>query len=137
MAKRSKLPPGLYRRRKRDGTPGEVWWFWYRPPGSKRAVQMSTRTVDLVEAEHFMHRKLAEDTQARAARIVTASVTVADALALLRKHRDARGTAIHRALYAGLQHALGHLLVGDLRPVHLDDLCARWRAVASSTRTAT
>ena len=35
MAKRSKLPPGPYRRRRRDGTLGDVLWFWYRPPGSK------------------------------------------------------------------------------------------------------
>jgi integrase len=56
---------------------------------------------------------------------------VSDALVLLRKHRDARGTATHHALYEGLQHALGHLLVADLRPAHLDDLCARWRTVGT------
>jgi hypothetical protein len=55
---------------------------------------------------------------------------VSDALALLAaehaKHRTQQRT---NALACGLHHALGHLGIGKLRPMHLDDLCARWRKV--------
>jgi integrase len=129
MAKRSKLPPGLFRRRRKDGTESETIWCWWRQHGSRRVIQASTGTADVHEAKRFLCARLAEDPKAHAQRITTEAVTVTDTLALLQKHRDARGTAIHHALYEGLRRALGHLLVGDLRPAHLDDLCARLRAV--------
>jgi hypothetical protein len=109
MAKREKLPLGLYRRRKRDGTPGNVLWCWYRPHGSKRAVQLSTGTSDIEEAKRFLYARLAEDPKARAARIDTARVTVSDALVLLKKDRDKRGTATERAVYSGLRQHSGIL----------------------------
>src|SRR5262249_48588373 len=84
-AKREQLPPGLCRRRKRDGAPGDVIWCWYRPHGSKRAVQLSTGTLDVEEAQRFLYRKLAEDPKARAERIAAESVTVSHALALLKQ----------------------------------------------------
>jgi hypothetical protein len=129
MANRSKLPPGLFRRRRKDGTEADTIWCWYRQHGSRQVIQASTGTSNVHEAKRFLHRKLSEDPQARVQRIAMEAVTVSDALVLLRKHRDARGTAMHNALYAGLQHALGHLLIGDLRPVHLHDLCTRWRTL--------
>jgi integrase len=129
MATREKLPPGLYRRRRRDGTPGGVLWCWFRPKGSKQPVKMSTGTADVEEAKRVLYTRLAEDPKARTERITTATITVADALALLKTDRAKRGTRTHEALYRGLRHAFGHLAVSDIRPIHLDDLCERWRQV--------
>jgi integrase len=47
----------------------------------------------------------------------------------LKKDRDKRGMATHHAVYCGLRHGPGHLVIGDLCPKHLDDLCERWQAV--------
>jgi len=129
MAKREKLPPGLYRRRRRDGTRGETLWCWFRPRGSKQPVKMSTGTSDVEKAQRFLYAKLAEDPNARADRITTAAVTVSDALVLLKTDREKRGTATERAVYYGVRHALGPLAISALRPIHLDALCDRWRKV--------
>src|SRR5262245_18529553 len=61
MVKREKLPPGLYRRRRRDGTRGETLWRWFRPRKSKQPVKMSTGTSDVEQAQRFLYAKLAED----------------------------------------------------------------------------
>jgi integrase len=127
MAKQEKLPRGLYRRRRRDGTRGETLWCWFRPKGSKQPVKMSTSTSDVEEAKRFLYARLAEDPRARVERITAAAITVSDALVLLRADRTKRGAETHNALYCGLRHALGHLAIADLRPVHLDQLCERWQ----------
>ena len=88
---------------------------------------MSTGTSDVEQARRFLYAKLAEDPKARTERITTAAVTIADALVLLRKDRDRRGTATEHAVHCGLLHALGHLAIGELRPIHLDALCDQWR----------
>jgi integrase len=90
---------------------------------------MSTGTSDVEEAKRFLYAQLAEDPKSRAERVATTTVTTSDALALLKAERTKRGTATHRSVYCGLRHGLGHLAIGDLRPIHLDQMCDRWQRV--------
>ena len=129
MARREKLPPGLYRRRKRDGTPGDVLWCWFRPGGSKRAAQMSTGTSDVEEAKRFLYRLLAEDPKQRAARLTCDKVTTADALALYEQECADTGVVVQRGQLLAIGHALGGVMLADLSRAQLDAVCRRWRTV--------
>jgi hypothetical protein len=128
MTKR-KLPAGLYYRKRRDGTFSEVVWCWYYVKGRVQPVKESTQTADVVAAQRFLFARKAEHPTARAQRIVSDTVTVSDALALLVTDRTKRGKWLQHALVEGLRHALGHLKIGDLRRVHLDDVFDRWQTV--------
>jgi len=127
--RKPKLPSGLFRRKHRDGTYSEVIWCWYYTKGRAQPIKESTRTTDVDEAKRFLFARKAEHPTARAQRIASDTVTVDDALALLVADRKKREKWVQHALAAGLRHALGHLRIGELRRIHLDDVCDRWQTI--------
>ena len=129
MAKREKLPLGLYRRRRRDGTPGDILWCQWRPHGSKQPVKLSTGTSDIAEAKRFLHARLAEDPKARTHRVAATRVTTADALVLYTLDAGDHGVQAHQGRVAALRHALGDVPLADLTRARLDALCRVWRTV--------
>src|SRR5689334_9066493 len=87
MRSKKKLPPGLYRRKKKraDGTVTElptIWCFWY-VRGQKQPERASTKTEDVEDALRFLHARKAETGHARAQRRRRASVKVKDLLDLV------------------------------------------------------
>jgi hypothetical protein len=129
--KKAKLPPGLFRRRRKraDGVVVEsatLYCFHY-VAGRRQPLVRSTGTADVDEARRYLRALQAEHPTARAQRIDADKVTVRDALANLRRDREARGVWVQRALFDGLDLALGHLRLADLRRVHLDEVCRRWQ----------
>jgi hypothetical protein len=129
MRNRKKLPTGLFYRKRRDGTYSDVIWCWYYVKGRAQPIKESTGTTDVEEAKRFLFARKAEHPTTRAQRIASDTVIVSDALALLAADRKKREKWVQHALVAGLQHALGHLKISELRRLHLDDVCDRWRAV--------
>jgi len=132
MAK-AKLPDGLFhrKRKRKDGTAylsGTLYCFYYEH-GRPQPIVKDTGETDPDAALRFLRKLQAEHPAARAQRIEAEKVTVSDALLLLRQDREARGVWNQRALFDGLDAALGHLKVSELRRVHLDDVCRRWQRV--------
>src|SRR5690242_11536817 len=124
-----KLPTGLFYRRRRDGTYSDIIWCWYYTKGRAQPIKESTESTDVENAKRFLFARKAEHPTARAQRIASDTVTVSDALALLAADRKKREKWVQDSLVAGLWHALGHLKIGELRRVHLDDVCDRWQGV--------
>jgi integrase-like protein len=125
----AKLPKGLYRRRRRDGTESPTLWCYYYVPGRAQPIKESTRTADVDEARRFLFARRAEHPTVRAERIAAETITVGDALTLLSADRQKRHKWIQHALVCGLRHAIGHHRVTDLRRKHLDEVCDRWQSV--------
>jgi integrase len=124
-----KLPQGLYRRRRRDGTPGDVIWCQYRPHGRKQPIKLSTGTSDVEEAKRFLYARLAEDPKARSQRVTAERVTVSEALVLYTRDAEDHGVQAHQGRLAALRYALGDVPLADLTRVRLDALCGTWRTV--------
>src|SRR5262249_54522674 len=129
MAKRSILPPHLYRRRRRDGTLGDVIWGQYRPYRRKQPIKLSTGATDVEEAQRVLYARLAEDPKARLQRITAQRVTVSDALALYTLDAQDHGVQAREGRVAALRHALGAVPLADLTRAQLDALCRTWRTV--------
>ena len=132
MRRKTKLPPGLYRRKKKrkDGTVVElptIHCFWY-VPGQKQAERTSTGTEDVDEALRFLHARKAETGHARAQRRRRSTVRVQELLDLVVKDYADEGQELPRGKYGALNYALGHLrAVEDVQTTTLDDLCREWR----------
>jgi len=129
--KKPKLPEGLFhRRRKRaDGTVmlSDTLYCFHYVPGRRQPIVNNTGTADVDEALRHLRKLQSEHPAARAQRIEADKVIVSDALVNLRRDREGRGVWVQRALFDGLDLALGHLKLADLRRVHLDEVCRRWQ----------
>jgi integrase len=129
--KKPKLPTGLfYRKRKRpDGTvfTYPTLYCSHYVTGRRQPIVKDTGTADIDEALRYLRKLQAEHPTARAQRIEADKITVHDALVNLRRDREARHVWVQRALFDGLDFALGHLKLADLRRVHLDEVCRRWQ----------
>src|SRR5439155_26107077 len=100
MRAKTKLPPGLYHRKKKrqDGTVVElptIHCFWY-VPGQPQPERKSTGTTDVEEALRFLYARKAETGQARALRRCRARVTVRELLDLVVKDYEDEGQEMPR-----------------------------------------
>jgi integrase len=127
MRSKSKLPAGLYRRKK-NGRELPTLWCWYYRPGCKQPMRESTRTDDVETAERFRHARLAETGQVRAQRRHRTTVRVKELLDLVVKDYGDEGREVPPGIYESLNYALGHLrAVEEVESTMLDDLCREWR----------
>ncbi len=127
MAK-AKIPPGLYRRRRRDGSLGSIWWCAYYSPNRAQPIQESTGTDDLEEAKRYLFARRAENPTARAARLATKGVTVNAVLDLVEAEARDDGKKSHHGRMLALRHALGAQRLADVTRAQLDALCREWRS---------
>lgn len=81
------------------------------------------------EAKRFLHGRLAEHPSARAARVATADITVAEALKLHEADAADHGQSVHDGRVHALRHALIDVKLKQLTRALLDELCRRWRSV--------
>jgi integrase len=127
--KKPKLPAGLFRRKRRDGTYSPVLWCSYYTKGRAQPVKESTGTTDLDAAKRFRASRLAEHPTARSQRLVRQRVTMADALALYAADAADHDRRVHRGRVEALRHVLGAVALADITRAQLDELCRTWRAV--------
>lgn len=125
--KKAKLPTGLFRRKRRDGTLSDVIWCWYYTKGRSQPERESTGTSDVDEAKRFRAARMAEHPTLRAQRLMRQKVTTADALALYETDAADHARKAHVGRLAALRDALGATPLADLTRAGLDDLCRTWR----------
>src|SRR3989442_765388 len=126
MRAKTKLPPGLYRRKKNGRELPTIHCYWY-VRGQPQPARKSTGTTDVEEALRFLYARKAETGQARAQRRSRARVTVRELLDLVVKDYQDEGQETPRGKYEALNYALGHLTVEQLERPQLYELCREWR----------
>ena len=131
MSKRAKLPAGLYRRKRRDGTELPELWCYYYVRGRREPVQERTGSEDVEEALRFLYARKAEHPTARAVRIATANVTTSDALLLYEDDAKDHGRTIKQEHVCILRHRFGAMRLRDLTRADLDEACRVWRSVGA------
>jgi len=129
MAPRQKLPPGLFRRRRRDGKELPELWCYYYVRGRVQPVKERTGTEDIEEARRFLYARKAEHPTARAERLTRQKVTTADALLLYERDAGDHGRLVHQGHVFALRHAFGAVPLAELTPAQLDELCRTWQRV--------
>lgn len=131
MRSKKKLPPGLYRRKKKlvDGTVVELPTLWcrWRVPGRRHAERESTKTTDVDEALRYLYAKKAETGHVRAVRRRREHVKVQELLDLVVKNYGDEEQQVPPGMYETLNFALGHLRAEDVEADQLDELCREWR----------
>jgi integrase len=128
MAKHKKLPAGLFRRRRRDGTELPELWAYYYVRGRGQPHKERTGTCDVEEALRFLHARKAEHPTVREQRKTREKITTGDALALYEKDGADQGVQAHTGRVQALRQALGSTPLAELTRARLDELCRTWRA---------
>src|SRR5262245_13892571 len=114
MATRQKLPPGLFRRRRRDGKELPELWCYYYVRGRVQPVKERTGTENVEEARRFLYARKAEHPTARAQRLTCQKITTADALLLYERDAGDHARLVHRGHVFALRHALGAVPLAEL-----------------------
>jgi hypothetical protein len=129
MTTRQQLPPGLFRRRRRDGNELPELWCYYYVRGRAQPVKERTGTCDIEEARRFLYARKAEHPTARTQRVARQTITTADALVLYERDAQDHRRPVQRGQMLALKHAIGSVPLVELNRACLDELCRTWRTV--------